>query len=213
MHYCIRPAHWDEYSLRPWQQGMLWTDRNPNFCPKDVRDASLPLYCLFVTLLSVYLSQTILTYNPLSLLWKQIPEVHYSWCKRRLLCVLNWTPCNFRKKLPNLLLQDLEKNNSSHPFVQRPHNFVSISLRRFCRRIREDYPGEFVQFINLPQITFLLSISNKAALIDVCAAVRLVGHLLSGVRTASSQSQHSPHLPPALGAKESLAASQGNLIM
>lgn len=70
-----------------------------------------------------------------------------------------------------------------------------------------------MQFINLPQNTFLLSISNKAALIDVCAAVRLVDHLLSGVRTASSQYQRVPFLPPALGAKEILAASQGNLIM
>lgn len=72
-----------------------------------------------------------------------------------------------------------------------------------------------MHIFNLPQITCLLSIFKNAALIDVHTALGLVAHLWSRVRTllGPSQSQHAPHLPHALRVKESLAASQGNLIV
>lgn len=93
MHYCIRPAHCDEYSLRPQQQEMLFNDSFPNFCFVDVREASLPLYYLFMTPITLYLYgilyYTILYYDLLSILWQPIPEVHYLWCKGKLLSVLN----------------------------------------------------------------------------------------------------------------------------
>jgi len=80
---------------------------------------------------------------------------------------------------------------------------MSLWGKVFCSRIRDVHPGESMHFFCLPgvimwpcfsavQITFLLSIVEKAVLIDVCTTAGLVGDTRSGVRTLPAPAR----LPP-----------------
>lgn len=91
-------------------------------CIGDVRRSILacPLYCLFMNLLSLDLSNPFLNLLILSAcgrwyrssLWQQIPEIHYS-LSRNVPSLINFElfPASFSECLPHLVILNLVKNS------------------------------------------------------------------------------------------------------